>query len=40
MTVHIVSTRPSVDIFSSITVLTEKDVKAKKTVITNATEIK
>ena len=35
---HIVSTRPLPDIFSSITVFIENEVNAKKTVITNDTE--
>lgn len=34
ITLHMDSTRPFVDIFSSITSFMEKDVKAKKTVIT------
>lgn len=33
-----VSTLPSVEIFSSITVLTEKEVKAKNTVMTKAAD--
>ena len=36
--IHIISTRPLPDIFSSITVFIENEVNAKKTVITNDTE--
>jgi hypothetical protein len=38
ITLHIVSTRPSLDIFSSITVFIENEVNAKNTVITNEIE--
>jgi len=35
---HIVSTRPSFDIFSSMTAFIENEVNAKKIVITNETD--
>ena len=38
ITLHIISTRPLPDIFSSMTVFIENEVNAKKTVITNDTE--
>ncbi|EQK85331.1 hypothetical protein QSM_3299 [Clostridioides difficile P30] len=38
ITLHIDSTLPSVEIFSSIILLTENEVNAKNTVITKETE--